>query len=141
MGDDDDVFPDVMADTPLSDAPQADTSPSVEPSITSGSKTKTKKHRLAASIDVMQTMAERVGDVASSISKLREEIVDKDALLQALLELQGILSLSTSQVSDVFDMLVQHDKLAIGFLARPIELRKAWIVDFIMKQFGGRSSP
>jgi hypothetical protein len=133
MGDDDSVMPDTQAYTSFDDSPQADVSPSIERSTNSGAKTKTGKHRLAGTEEAMRAIADRMSEVASSLLQLREEIVDKDALLEALLELQGDLRLTTSQVSKVFDVLAQNDKLGVAFLKRPIELRKAWIVDFIME--------
>ena len=85
MGDDDLESPNTHADTPFTDTPQVDTPSSMEPSQSSAAKTKTGKHRLAAPVEVMQAIVERVGDVANSILKLKEETVDRDALLQALL--------------------------------------------------------
>jgi hypothetical protein len=131
--DDDLTWPDVQTDNPFSDTQaetQANTSQAGEPSQTYTAKSKPGKQRLAASIDVMQAMVDRVGDVANSILRLGDP-VNREALFRALLELQQELFLTDAQVSRLFDIMVEHDKIALGFLARPIEHRKVWLANFV----------
>jgi hypothetical protein len=89
MSADDLVWSDAHCGTPYSDTPLGDAPPTGESSQASGSKNKRGTQRLTASLEVMQAMVERVGDVASSVLKLQPETVNKSALLQDLLELQG----------------------------------------------------
>ena len=116
--------------------PQDNTSAPPEPHQSSSGKDKTRKSRSVVPVDILEGLVQRVGDVATSIKELKEETVDRHALLQAIMELQGEILITDSQISKVFDHLVKDDKLALGFLDRPVPLRKVWLVDFVMDTMG-----
>ena len=116
--------------TPVSDAHPMETSSPAEPSQTSVAGRKGK--RRASTVDVMERLVERVGDVADSILQLKTETVDRGLLFQSLLDLKDDLNMSEDQVMTVFDTMVENDKMALGFISKPPHYRKAWIVKFFM---------
>jgi hypothetical protein len=46
--------------------------------------------------------------------------------------------ISPSQLLKVYDCLVRDEKIALGFMDMPVEFRKIWLVDFILKAFSGQ---
>jgi hypothetical protein len=91
--------------------------------------------------DILQGLMDHVGEIASSIRELKDEKLDKNALFQALLELQDELILSDSQISRIFDHLVKDKEVALAFLARPPRFRRVWLVDYVMHTIGDDPPP
>jgi hypothetical protein len=118
--------------TPVSDAHPMETSSPAEPSQSSVAGRKGK--RRATTVDVMERLVERVGDVADSIRQLKADTVDRGILFQALLDLKDEVNMSEDQVMTVFDTMVENDKMALGFISKPPHYRKAWIVKFFMER-------
>jgi hypothetical protein len=120
-------------DTPVADSHYMDTPSGAEPSQSSAS-AKRKGKRRAASAEVMERLVDRVGEVANSILRLKEDPVDRALLFQILLELQPEINMSDDQVSTVYDYLCENDKKALGFLSRPNAFRKSWLVKYFMER-------
>jgi hypothetical protein len=120
-------------DTPVTDSHYMDTTSGAEPSQSSAS-AKRKGKRRAANVEVMEKLVERVGEVANSILRLKEDTVDRALLFQLLLDQQAEINMSDDQVSTVYDYLVENDKIALGFISRPNAYRKSWLVKYFMER-------
>jgi hypothetical protein len=126
---------------PSLNVPHANAPKAGQSSSSNVKKDKSGKSRLNTSTDILEGLIDRVGDIASSIRELKEDKLDKEALFQALLELQDELILTDSQISKIFDHLVKEKEVALAFLARPPRFRRVWLVDFVMQRIGDDPPP
>lgn len=126
---------------PSFNVPCANAQNAPQSSSSNAQKEKRGKSRMNMSPDMLQGLMDRVGEIASSIRDLKDEKLDKNALFQALLELQDELMLNDSQISRIFDYLVKDKEVALAFLARPPRFRRVWLVDYVMQTIGADHPP
>ena len=82
--------------------------------------------------DGVEKLSRQIGDVTFTIQSLNKNQLEVNAMYTEVMKIEGFDEIT---LGDAFDHLVQNEMLAKAFMAKNVNLRKIWVLNFMNQHY------